>query len=53
MNAFSQIPQKIIWKFEDPIDYVPPNVLQMKWLPQRDILGKELNFGLNNYIMSH
>lgn len=42
MNAFFRIPQKIIWKFEDPLENVPSNVLLMKWLPQRDVLGKYL-----------
>lgn len=41
INAFARIPQRVIWKFEDSIDGLSDNVLLSKWLPQRDILGKD------------
>lgn len=39
--AFSQLPQTVIWKYEN--DYMsnkPKNVVLYKWLPQRDVLSK-------------
>ena len=42
VKAFSQIPQRVIWKWES--DEKPANlssnVLTVKWLPQTDLLGK-------------
>ncbi|XP_068216262.1 UDP-glucosyltransferase 2-like [Palaemon carinicauda] len=39
LEAFSRLPQKVIWKYEgDDID-LPPNVITRSWLPQQDILG--------------
>lgn len=40
LQAFASIPQRVIWKFEEKLENVPDNVLIMKWLPQRDILGR-------------
>ncbi|XP_062548927.1 UDP-glycosyltransferase UGT5-like isoform X2 [Armigeres subalbatus] len=39
INALSQIPMKVLWKWEDdsPKD-LPKNVIVRKWLPQRDVL---------------
>ncbi|XP_065223741.1 UDP-glucosyltransferase 2-like [Planococcus citri] len=37
-NVFSNIPQRVLWKFEDPLRNVPDNVMLVDWLPQRDIL---------------
>lgn len=39
MQAFSRLPQKILVKFEGPIDYIPPNVKVLEWIPQQDVLG--------------
>lgn len=39
--AFSQLPQTILWKYEnDHMPNKPKNVVLYKWLPQRDILRK-------------
>lgn len=38
-DVFEKIPQRVIWKSEEAIENIPPNVLLSKWLPQRDILG--------------
>lgn len=39
--VFSQLPQTVIWKYEDEfMDNKPENVILCKWLPQRDILRK-------------
>jgi len=44
--AFSQLPQTVIWKYEnDNMPDKPDNVVLCKWLPQRAILRK-----LNKYI---
>lgn len=41
--VFSQLPQTIIWKYEnDHMPDKPENVMLYKWLPQRAIL-RELN----------
>ncbi|XP_065216826.1 UDP-glucosyltransferase 2-like [Planococcus citri] len=37
-NAFAEIPQRVIWKFEEKMENVPSNILLLDWLPQRDIL---------------
>lgn len=40
MKAFSELPYKVLWKFEgDEINGVPDNVKIRKWFPQQDILG--------------
>ncbi|XP_034039728.1 UDP-glucuronosyltransferase 1-1-like isoform X1 [Thalassophryne amazonica] len=40
LEAFRQIPQKVIWRFTGPLpDNVPENVKIMKWVPQNDLLA--------------
>lgn len=39
MDAFAQIPQRVLLKYEDDMKEKPKNVITVKWLPQRDILG--------------
>ncbi|CAL8116567.1 unnamed protein product [Orchesella dallaii] len=39
MEAFSRLPQKFLVKFEGPIDFVPPNVKVLEWIPQQDVLA--------------
>ncbi len=41
-EAFAQIPQQVIWKFEEQIENLSDNVRLMDWVPQRDILGKKV-----------
>ncbi|XP_050521172.1 UDP-glucosyltransferase 2-like [Daktulosphaira vitifoliae] len=39
-EAFSELPQRILWKFEsDEMANQPKNVMIKKWFPQRDILS--------------
>lgn len=39
VSAFSQLPYKIVWKFEDDMfENLPKNVLISKWFPQQDVL---------------
>lgn len=41
LEAFRQIPQRVVWKYEDEtLQNIPQNVLVKKWCPQTDILGK-------------
>lgn len=43
LRAFSQIPYRVIWKWESGLSEMhdlPPNVKISTWLPQQDILGK-------------
>lgn len=39
--AFSQLPYRILWKFDNDLGRVelPANVRIEKWLPQQDVLG--------------
>lgn len=40
LDAFSQLRQRVLWKFEsDSLEEIPPNVKIGKWLPQSDILA--------------
>ncbi|XP_065223884.1 UDP-glucosyltransferase 2-like [Planococcus citri] len=38
LEVFASIPQRVLWKFEAPLQDVPNNVMVMDWFPQRDIL---------------
>jgi len=38
MDALAQIPQRVLWKYEDEIENIPKNCMVKKWLPQREIL---------------
>jgi len=40
INVLAQIPQRVLWKYEDELENKPKNVMMKKWLPQRDILSK-------------
>lgn len=40
IEAFGQIPQRVLWKYEEEIENKPNNIMIKKWLPQRDILCK-------------
>jgi len=41
IEAFSELPQRVLWKFERPMEelQVPENVMIRSWLPQQDLLG--------------
>ncbi|XP_067000256.2 UDP-glucosyltransferase 2 isoform X2 [Anabrus simplex] len=40
LQAFSEIPQRVLWKWEaDTLPGLPANVMLKKWLPQQDILA--------------
>lgn len=40
LDAFAQLSQKVLWKFEtDNLPRLPPNVNISKWFPQSDLLG--------------
>ncbi|XP_065216817.1 UDP-glucosyltransferase 2-like [Planococcus citri] len=40
-DAFAEIPQRVIWKFENKIENLSHNVMIRDWVPQRDILEHE------------
>lgn len=41
VEAFGEIPQKVLWKYEsENLGELPDNLKIGKWFPQRDILGK-------------
>ncbi|XP_023191363.1 UDP-glucuronosyltransferase 1-1-like [Xiphophorus maculatus] len=40
LDAFSQIPQKVIWRYTGKVpNRIPDNVKMMKWVPQNDLLA--------------
>lgn len=39
IEALAQVPQRVLMKYEDDIEEKPKNVMTLKWLPQRAILG--------------
>lgn len=39
-NAFAELPQRVLWKFELEMEDMPSNVLVSKWFPQNDIFSK-------------
>ncbi|PSN34574.1 hypothetical protein C0J52_18326, partial [Blattella germanica] len=40
ISAFSELPQRIVWKWEsDYLPRKPENVKISKWLPQQDVLA--------------
>ena len=39
LSAFARLPQRVIVKFDDPVEGSPPNVLIKPFLPQQDILA--------------
>jgi glucuronosyltransferase len=43
VQAFSELPQRVLWKWEaDTLPGQPKNVKTAKWLPQFDILSKNI-----------
>ncbi|XP_054278673.1 UDP-glucosyltransferase 2-like [Macrosteles quadrilineatus] len=38
LEAFSKIPQTIIFKYEENLPQAPSNVVVQKWLPQREVI---------------
>jgi glucuronosyltransferase len=43
LQAFSELPQKVLWKWEaDTLPGQPKNVRTEKWCPQVDILSKSV-----------
>lgn len=39
MRAFANIPQTVVFKYEEALEDVPKNVVLRKWLPQVDMIG--------------
>ncbi|XP_030378430.1 UDP-glucuronosyltransferase isoform X2 [Scaptodrosophila lebanonensis] len=39
LDVFRSLKQRILWKFEDDMGALPPNVMIKKWMPQADILA--------------
>jgi len=39
LDAFSRIPQRVVWKFNKKIEKLPPNIKLVNWIPQQTILA--------------
>ena len=39
IEAFSKVPQRILWKYEKELENLPKNIKLTNWAPQQDILG--------------
>uniref|UniRef100_A0A6P7GID3 UDP-glucuronosyltransferase 2B9-like n=1 Tax=Diabrotica virgifera virgifera TaxID=50390 RepID=A0A6P7GID3_DIAVI len=39
IEALGQLKQTVLWKFDKDLDNLPKNVIQRKWLPQKEILA--------------
>jgi len=39
LNVFSRLKQKVIWKWETPMEDAPANVMLSSWLPQTSLLA--------------
>lgn len=39
LSAFSELPYKVLFKYEEDLPKAPANVHVRKWLQQRDIVG--------------
>nr|AHX56946.1 UDP-glycosyltransferase 211C2 [Strigamia maritima] len=39
IHVFSNLKQRVIWKYEGEIDNLSTNIKATKWMPQQDILG--------------
>lgn len=40
LSAFSELPYKVLMKYEEDLPNTPTNVHVRKWLQQRDIIGR-------------
>lgn len=41
-DGLSQVPQRVLWKYDGEMKNKPTNVMTRKWFPQREILCKYL-----------
>jgi len=41
-DGLSQVPQRVLWKYDGEMKNKPTNVMTRKWFPQREILCKNL-----------
>jgi len=41
VRVLSQLPQKVLWKYDSEIDGLPKHIKLIKWAPQQDILAHE------------
>lgn len=39
VNTFSKLQYQVLWKIEDDLPNLPPNIIIKKWIPVKDILG--------------
>ena len=55
LQVFSQLPQRVVWKWEGgKLPGQPKNIMVAKWLPQSDILCKYVVYNGNHcYFIKH
>lgn len=46
LEVFRELPQKILWKWEETMTDLPSNIKISKWIPQQDVLGTCFIFSL-------
>lgn len=39
LKAFARLKQRVLWKFDEDVPNLPPNVVVRQWAPQQDLLG--------------
>lgn len=49
IESFTQVPQRVLWKYDGEINDLPDNIMIRKWFPQRDILCKSPIYFIFNY----
>ena len=49
LEAFSKLPQRVIWKWNGNLSGKTDKIFISKWMPQRDILG-EINNSQNQLV---
>lgn len=51
LDAFSELPYKVLWKYEgSDVNDLPKNVKAMQWVPQQDVLRKPIKSVLGTTI---
>lgn len=50
LDTFSELPYKVLWKYEDDLPEKPDNVIVSEWFPQQHIFSKQVQCPYSLYI---